>query len=949
MLVLCCASLFFTPLPARAGPAPKALSEDVFCAEAGVEDQANLNELMSKGGGVAPQLEFVELKVLEDNVDIGGWTLCFTSNPTREMCTGVGVGNGEWYDNDDTVAPDGLDNNGPTGGTIFNTPTWIVYDATNIKADEGEVILFNGSGEVMDYIRYSNKSGVCSDDNRRWEVLSNQTDGNSCGTCFDQKDPSQKDFARSGPDGTGSWENQGDAPTEGDTNDVPQSNGFDVSHDGSASTCVREPIAITALKPSGDVFLNYSGSITVTTSTNNGSWFVTDTGGTSSDPAQGTLTDPTADDGAATYAFDQADDGTVTLYLANMHADDLVISLTEDNGNGSASSGTLSFRHNAFVVSAATCTGSSCPGTGSNEVVTGRGHTFNIDMVRRDPSTGDCGLATAYTGDHALKAWITRDGDDPGGTGPAIDGSATLGDTQAGAAAITVTFSSGTASFALQTTDAGKYTVTMLDDTRTFASAVDITGAVGPLTVRPFGLAFTNINDLAGTPNPGTDTPTGPVFTSAGTDFGITVAAYLWDGADDSDNDGLADAGVNLTDNGTVPSFAWDTDIAAVAPFEPASGVPGNLNGGFVNLVDFASGTATLSVNYTEVGSMTLEATASDYLNTAGVDVAGASVNDGSTGVVGRFTPFDFAVTLDNSPEFTPACSNDTLPFTYMDQPFDYATAPAVTIVARNALGSTTVNYDGAWWRLGDFTESYSHDGVALSGGVSLDDAVAMHTAIDCSAGNCDGTFTTTFSGPFTYARASTPIAPVAALVDIGFSITDADGISYASNPFIINNIDFTNGDSEQRWGRLVVAEEAGSELLALDVPLTAEYFDGSAYVLNTDDDCTAFDLASEVDLRSLATDTVDGDQPVAIGTGQTSTSGNPDLTDGLYQFTFSAPGAGNTGFVEIEIDLTTANQGWLLHDWDEDGAFDNHPVGRGTFGILSRPRQWIYLREPWN
>ncbi len=239
--------------------------------------------------------------------------------------------------------------------------------------------------------------------------------------------------------------------------------------------------------------------------------------------------------------------------------------------------------------------------------------------------------------------------------------------------------------------------------------------------------------------------------------------------------------------------------------------------------------------------------------------------------------------------------------------------------------------------------------GDPLTGGVTLDDTVAGHNAIDCSGDTCDGVFQTTFAGPLTYAKSTTAIGPFNGLVDISFAITDADGVSYATNPFVVNNIAFTGGNNQQRWGRLVVAEETGSEQMVLNVPLTTEYYDGTSYLLNGDDDCTAFTLSSQADLTSIASGTLGGDQAMAIKSGTTSiTTGNPVLIDGTHTFTFSAPGVDNIGFVDIEIDLTAAIMDWLLFDWDGDGSFDDHPVGRASFGIIARPKQLIYTREPW-
>ena len=47
------------------------------------------------------------------------------------------------------------------------------------------------------------------------------------------------------------------------------------------------------------------------------------------------------------------------------------------------------------------------------------------------------------------------------------------------------------------------------------------------------------------------------------------------------------------------------------------------------------------------------------------------------------------------------------------------------------ASGNTTINYDGVWWKLADFSETSSHDGT-LMGAVTLDSSLAGHIPVDC-------------------------------------------------------------------------------------------------------------------------------------------------------------------------------------------------------------------------
>src|SRR5690606_34829125 len=129
-------------------------------------------------------------------------------------------------------------------------------------------------------------------------------------------------------------------------------------------------------------------------------------------------------------------------------------------------------------------------------------------------------------------------GADPGGTAPSIDnGTSTsaLPNAAPGAVNLALDFTSGVSTFDLATTDVGKYVVHLLDDTRTFATGVDIGGMTGSLTTRPFALDFRNVAAGA-TPNAMGWAPGEPAFTGAGNDVNLQLAGVLWSGADDANN-----------------------------------------------------------------------------------------------------------------------------------------------------------------------------------------------------------------------------------------------------------------------------------------------------------------------------------------------------------------------------------------------------------------------------
>ncbi len=702
---------------------------------------------------------------------------------------------------------------------------------------------------------------------------------------------------------------------------------------GSASTCTPHSITITAEDAANNVVTGYAGTVSLGTSSGHGDWSVVTAGGV--------LDNGAADDGAATYGFASADSGSVVLALGNAHADDLAVTVQDAGAGVSSVSATVSFRDDAFVITPTDALGT--------EIAAGRGHGFEAALWRRDPGTGLCAVATDYAGNQNLKAWLTRDADDPGGAAPGIAGVG-LPDSVPAAPNVALDFTAGTAAFTLSTADVGKYALNLRDDTSGFAQDAagnprPIDGSSAVLTARPFGLALSGIQAGA-TPNPGADTPGGGVFTSAGSDFSATVAGVLWQAADDADDDGAPDAGADLSDNAAAPSYDWATTLAAAAPFEPATGVLGTLANGTLAQGAFAGGAATAStLRYSEVGSFTLEVGAADFLNTAGVNVSGTGV------VVGRFTPFEFGVGL-NAPQFGTACGT----FTYAGQPFVYATAPVITVTARNRTGGVTQNYTGAWWKITD--AKLAADGnktyAAATGTLDLGLLPAPDPVI-ADTGGGTGTLTFGAGGGLGFVRGA-PVAPFDAEVSLSLDVVDEDDVVHAANPVRFgdaspgNGIAFSNG-KDVRWGRLALQNAHGSERLALALPARAQYFDGAGFATNTDDNCSGFSPAGELVLSNdIEANEIDGD--IAIAASSTAASvGSDPFAGGDANLTFSAPGAGETGFTDVTVDLApgAADLPWLQFDWDGDGSHDDNPTARATFGVFQGSDVVIHVREPWN
>jgi hypothetical protein len=651
----------------------------------------------------------------------------------------------------------------------------------------------------------------------------------------------------------------------------------------SASTCTPKNIEISARNAADAVITDYIGTINISTSTAHGNWAVV--------TANGTLNNGTADDGAATYAFVIADAGVVTLALSNTHADNLTVGVTDSGVPATAStSATINFRDSAFVIAPDAIQ------------IAGRNQTTTVSLYTR--VGGSCSVDTGYTGTKNLDAWLTLDADHPvGATTPTI-GALTLPTaapvSNPASNNLSLAFTNGVATLALATTDVGKYVLNVRDDTRLYATAVDLGGSSNSIVTRPW------IHVAA--PAAGSGAANGAVFTSAGTAFTTTVRGVLWQSADDADNNGVPDSGADLSNNSLAPRFAWATAVSAEVPFTPATpddvpvgtGTRGTLSNGSFVLADYSGGSASRAdTSYSEVGSFTMTATAASYLNTAGLNLTG------SVSPVGRFTPAYFDVTRIHG------CLGGAN-FTYSGQPF------TVTVTARNAAGAPTRNYHGAFGFSKDTTISNAGDATNFSNNV-------------LAAGDFVLGVRTQPNVTYTF-----PVADTAPVTLTLRAIDDPDGVTSSGH---------TEETTEVRSGRVRIFNAYGSELAALPVPMRVEYYaTADGWVTSATDTCTSVAATSLSLANNVAPSPVSPPTAKNIGTRTTSaTIANSPFAAGYAGLSLSAPGSGGEGYVDITANLTGAT--WLRYDWNGDTTPDD-PTGKATFGTYRGNPRHIYLRE---
>lgn len=403
--------------------------------------------------------------------------------------------------------------------------------------------------------------------------------------------------------------------------------------------------------------------------------------------------------------------------------------------------------------------------------------------------------------------------------------------------------------------------------------------------------------------------------------------------------------------------YSGTPDSISTSCVIPASGcVAGTLSGGtFSN----SSGIATsVTANYSEVGVISTTLADTSFAN--------VDANDGTSLVnrtiaaspitIGRFVPDHFDATL-NTPVFAPACSS----FTYIGQPIKYASNPQVTITAKNAAGNTTKNYTSSLWKISPadatygITPSYTEASQPLT-------VLNSNAATASDSGNGIGTlsFADTSSNILNITR-SAPLTAFNTEIAMSFMLWDTDGVTVGningvtgSNPVKFatassgNGISFTGNNKTQRWGRLNMANANGSELTALTVPLFSEYYNGTSFVKNNYDNCTTLSLTNQLSLNNP--NTANGAaqagniaMTIASGSSQATLAHTP-LLAGDAGLSFSSPGSGNTGYININGNFSSLP--WLLFDWNNDGLYDNSPAAKASFGLYQGNPKLIFFRE---
>ncbi|MBB4841553.1 putative acyltransferase (DUF342 family) [Paucibacter oligotrophus] len=735
---------------------------------------------------------------------------------------------------------------------------------------------------------------------------------------------------------------------------------FVVTATAAASTCSPKNFSVTAKDASGNTLSSYIGSINLATSTNRGDF----SAGSGPSPS-GTLLPGTANTGRASYTFAAGDAGVVNLRLSHGLAQDLSISVQDSVlASATGSSGTLQFRDTAFVWSEDL--GNKI--AGSNIAVAGRNHDLQVALWKKDSVTGNCAIATDYSGSRNLKLWRS----DSAGpwTAPAISSPALTIPAARPASnnLLNTSFSNGVASLTLTTSDIGKYALNLDDDSLLYA-ATTISGGLGPLTVRPFALVVNGLS-LGGVSNPAGSLATDAKFGVAGASFSATLGAYRWSSTADAGNDGQVDSGASLsqvTAGGLAPSYSTAITLSPLSGSQtPSIGVLGSLsNSGGSNpaIGGFSGGQVTVSdLRYSEVGSFALNTSAvvQNFLGTAGLNLdASVFAGTAQNNRIGRFVPAGFVASNAVLTQRQAAACSPASTFSYLGEDFRIA----FTLTAQNAQGATTQNYTDVFAK--QDLSALNPAGIQGSTPFKSGGRLLASSTGGWSLGQASPVLTARVS------RLSTPDGPFAS-ANFGIAPVDADGVAMRS--LDLDTDSPANGNDRSslktaaaptlalpvplRFGQLRLQNAIGPATRDLNLPVQAQYWNGTNFITNTDDSCTSID--------SKAVNFGNYRKTLAVGDGSLI-SKTYQLKRGESSLTLSRPGGGRSGSLDVALSLNSLSDQSCLQTWSPSPAatasaslaylqgawcgvgtpsYVKDPSARASFGLFRGSDNMIYQRE---
>ncbi len=547
--------------------------------------------------------------------------------------------------------------------------------------------------------------------------------------------------------------------------------------------------------------------------------------------------------------------------------------------------------------------------TDPNSFVCGDSTGMTLTAIGQDSTGVSCQILTGFTGVKALKAWYQVNinaaaGADIVSTSLSIASQAVSDSSEPPANNINLTFANGVASIPLEYPNAGQILAVNFkhDDAPYDNSVAELNGITLNASTSSFVARPDKINlSIAAAANCASADGSCDKFVAAGSDFSLDVEAQCIGGGIADDYQGSIDISHALAAPlpGSLGSLAVESATVAA------------VDGGSIQI-----GNQSIS----EVGVFDISAEDDNYF--------GQAIPLFTLDKVGRFYPDHFVMTTNST-------NNSCGIFSYMDQPgidIDY------TLQAHKFNGGLTQNYKGSFAKatMGLVAENAndggSHEtrlnGFAATNVANWSAGEYLYADTDSFtrlAGNPDGSYSTLQVG-VKFVDNDGDVSSLLSL-DMNAGESTTCGVVGDCDAKFIGGLDI-------RFGQLKLSNVFGPETFDLDMAVRTEYFDGTDFILNTDDNCTNLGVTNPPFTPSNWTGNLaDGDSVISL---------NSDIASGIGVIRFDAAGLGNEGSVLFNY---SANS-WLKTENTGPLSYDDDAVGKVTFGQYRGNDRMIYWRE---
>ncbi|MFA0330904.1 DUF6701 domain-containing protein, partial [Vibrio cyclitrophicus] len=354
------------------------------------------------------------------------------------------------------------------------------------------------------------------------------------------------------------------------------------------------------------------------------------------------------------------------------------------------------------------------------------------------------------------------------------------------------------------------------------------------------------------------------------------------------------------------------------------------------------------SLKYSEVGSFNFVATETGSFY--------GSILGGFSGSksIGRFYPKYF---IQGSPEWNVANQND---IAYLSQPYDSTVHQVYPMASGendtdNALNNYRFFSSDLQASFGILDDASVDNGFLLDTGAGTWSADRKHWLLNDSAAVLqrvtDSDDVSRRDTPFNTSDANSTAT------NFGLTIEGTDPVSFTDSDTLTNSAAFPVQPSA-RYGRMALDDIGGNSDTTLTIPLRAEFWDGSEFVVNDDDDRSTFSSSNickqviwtsnevKTTLASLngSGNVDDGEEEVTANQNTPSGTDAPREQVRLWlRMDDSAPTA-KTGENPITCSGSDQEQPWLRYNWRQLG--DEDPSTVVTFGIYRGNDRVIYRGE---